>query len=269
MGRALDPKKIKSAQRALEVLEYFNSERGEATVMDIARAMGYPQSSTSELLSCLVSLGYLHRDRYERKYRPAARVALLGAWVQPKLFREGSVLPMMDQLAESTGLTVTLATRVELQVQFVHEVRGKISPNHRSFDHKETLLLHSAAGKALMSKLDRELVKKYVHRLNAESDPEMRVPYQELSDDLDKVREDGFALGVDDDGGAMIAMLIPQADDFEQLAIGIWGPAQLLSKDTALYVEQVRAAITRNLEPQILDAPTAMNENEERMRPAM
>ena len=51
MGRALDPKKIKSAQRVLEVLEYFTHDREEATVMDIARAMGYPQSSTSELLS--------------------------------------------------------------------------------------------------------------------------------------------------------------------------------------------------------------------------
>ena len=37
MGKSLDPKKIKSAQRVLEVLEFFNSDRQECTVMDIAR----------------------------------------------------------------------------------------------------------------------------------------------------------------------------------------------------------------------------------------
>src|SRR4051812_41901306 len=106
MGRALDPKKIKSAQRVLEVLEFFNGERQEGTVMDIARAYDYPQSSTSELLSCLVALGYLRRDAYARTYKPAARVAVLGAWTQPSLFRKGALLPLMDELAEEAGATV-------------------------------------------------------------------------------------------------------------------------------------------------------------------
>src|SRR6516225_4571403 len=125
MTRALEPKKIKSAHRALEVLEYFNANRREATVMDIARAMTCPQSSTSELLSCLVALGYLHRDRYARTYRPTARVALLGAWVQPKLFRRGHLLPMLDRLAEETGLTVFLASKVGLTVQYIHVVTAR------------------------------------------------------------------------------------------------------------------------------------------------
>src|SRR3954466_2294641 len=111
MANGPDPKKIKSAQRGLEGLEYFNDERQEASVMDIARSMGYPQSSTSELLSCLVALGYLHRDRYARTYRPSARVALLGAWVQPTFFRHGRLLPMMDELAAESGASVVLATK--------------------------------------------------------------------------------------------------------------------------------------------------------------
>ena len=103
MVKSLDPKKIKSAQRALEVLEYFSDARPTATVMDIARSMGYPQSSTSELLNCLVSLGYLNRDRDQRTYRPTARVAVIGSSVQPELFRKGRLLAILDHLAEETG----------------------------------------------------------------------------------------------------------------------------------------------------------------------
>jgi len=247
MGRMLDPKKIKSAQRALEVLEYFNAERGEATVMDIARAMGYPQSSTSELLSCLVVLGYLHRDRYARTYRPSARVALLGAWVQPRLFRDGSLLPMMDDLADQTGLTIALATKIDLQIQFIHEVQGRESPRHRSFDHKNTLLLHSASGKTLLSQLDQSLVRQIVHRLNADSEPEMRVSFDTLSAELDDIRTKGYALGQDGEGGAMIAVLLPQSDGHELLSLGIWGPDGALAADTDRYVNMVRSAISRHL----------------------
>src|SRR6185312_9132731 len=99
--RTLFPKKVKSAERVLEVLRYFNADRQEATVMDIAREMGYPQSSTSELLQCL---------------------ALLGAWVQPRLFRRGHLLPMLDRLAEETGQTVFLASKVGLSIQYIHVV---------------------------------------------------------------------------------------------------------------------------------------------------
>ena len=116
MARALDPKKVKSAQRVLEILEYFNAERQEGTVMDIARSCGYPQSSTSELLSCLVFLGYLRRDLYARTYKPSARVAVLGAWVQPHLFRKGNLLPLIDELAADSQATVVLASTVGVEV---------------------------------------------------------------------------------------------------------------------------------------------------------
>jgi hypothetical protein len=54
---ASDAKRIKSAERVLQVLEYFSTrQQSEATVMDIAKAHGLPQSSTSELLKCLTAL---------------------------------------------------------------------------------------------------------------------------------------------------------------------------------------------------------------------
>ena len=70
--------------------------------MDLSRSLEYPQSSTSELLRCLTRLGYLHYNRYRRTFSPTARVALLGSWVEPTLFRGGTVLTMDDA---STVLT--------------------------------------------------------------------------------------------------------------------------------------------------------------------
>src|ERR1700741_4532772 len=99
---------LKSAHRVLEILEYFDQDRPHATVMDMSRTLNYPQSSTSELLRCLTRLGYLHYNRFRRTYSPTARVALLGAWVKPDLFRGGPILSAIDKVAERVRETVVL-----------------------------------------------------------------------------------------------------------------------------------------------------------------
>jgi DNA-binding IclR family transcriptional regulator len=250
MGRSLDPKKIKSAQRVLEVLEYFNDQRTEASVMDIARSMGYPQSSTSELLSCLVALGYLHRDRYARTYRPSARVALLGAWVQPNLFRHGRLLPMMDELAQESGASVVLATKAGLEVQIIHAI--SVTPEEEIYwsTGAKAPLLHSAVGKALLSTTDPDLVRKLVHRLNADAEPEMRVSYDTLAEDLRQIRADAYASsGFLETGGGITAVLLPQTHSDEQLVLGICGLSKDFAEHTEDYVRMLRAAVARHLGP--------------------
>ncbi len=257
MARSLDPKKIKSAQRVLEVLEYFTDGRSEATVMDIAREMGYPQSSTSELLGCLVALGYLHRDRYARTYRPSARVALLGAWVQPTLFRNGRLLPMMDELAEEAGATVVLATKAGLDVQYIHAISA--SPEEEVYwsTGAKAPLLHSAVGKALLSTTDPDLVRKLVHRLNADAEPEMRVSYETLAADLREIRANGYAVGLLENGGGIAAVLLPQASAEEQLVLGICGLDKDFAERTEDYVRMLRAAVARHLGPVVASSKPA------------
>ena len=77
---------VKSAQRVLEVLEYFAATRDPATVAEVSRQLAFPQSSTSMLLSSLETLGYLTYDADDRTFRPTVRVMLLGSWIQDELF---------------------------------------------------------------------------------------------------------------------------------------------------------------------------------------
>jgi DNA-binding IclR family transcriptional regulator len=254
MFRSMCPKKVKSAERVLEVLRYFNADRQEATVMDIAREMGYPQSSTSELLRCLVQLGYLHRDRYARTYRPTARVALLGAWVQPKLFRRGHLLPMLDRLAEETGQTVFLASKVGLTIQYIHVVAPRDAGPATLAEGTTTYLLHSAPGKALLSTQDQEQTRKLIHRLNAETeDPVLRISFPAFVAELDHIRARGYAAGVGEPGSAVVSILLPRtranAATDERLVMGIHGPAEQIAENEEQLVGAMRGAIARHLRP--------------------
>lgn len=115
---------VKSAQRVLEVLEYFAATREPAAVAEVSRQLGYPQSSTSMLLSSLETLGYLTYDKDERCFRPTVRVMLLGSWIQDELFGEGSLVSAMDSLRRSTGQTVMVGLRQGVHVRFILALRG-------------------------------------------------------------------------------------------------------------------------------------------------
>ncbi|MDE8347697.1 MAG: helix-turn-helix domain-containing protein [Acidocella sp.] len=243
MTKRYEVKKIKSAQRVLEVLEYFTPDRHHATVMDIARSMGYPQSSTSELLSCLVSLGYLHCDRRARVYWPTARVALLGAWVNPTLFRQGNLLPMMDRLAERTGAAVVLSSKVDIWSQCVHVVGASLQPD-APVTGSRAILTQSPSGKLLLSTLEAEHARKLIHRINAEVEPEMRAPVDQLLADIREVGARKVVGGTDTDGGGVIAMLLPQASGVEPMTVGLHCASATLASHVGEYIQILKQTVT-------------------------
>lgn len=241
MARSLEAKSIKSAQRVFEVLEYFDADHPEASVTDISRRYGYPQSSASELLSYMVHLGYLRRGSRNRSFRLSMRVAMLGVWVQPELVRNGRLLRLIDDLADETGATVVLATNTGVRLQCLHVVR-----RDRDAPHQGDLLplLRSAEGRALLLTSERELVRKYVHRLNSEAEDEGdRIRYDDLAADLDASSARGYVRMVDERGSAF-SVLIPNADRSEPLALCVRAPAG--AREEAI-VRAIRSIVSQTL----------------------
>jgi len=247
MTAALSMGHVKSAQRVLEVFEYFNGGRQTATVMEISRRCGYPQSSASKLLSCLAGLGYLHHDRSTRTYRPTARVALLGSWVQPHLFRRGALLRMIDELADELDCEVWLGAQVGLEVQILQAVapRGLKVRVHSGCSRS---LLRSPLGRVLLSAVDAAHARKLVHRLNADAPPEKRLSWPELEARLALIRAQGHSVTVHDwDAGedAGCAVLLPQQKDEDRLALLVCAGGGTASSN--LLVQHAQSAITRCL----------------------
>lgn len=241
---------VKSARRVLQILQYFNPERPEATVMDIARTLEFPQSSTTELLKALTQLGYLHYDRYQRLYRPSVQVALLGAWVQPHLFRQGHLLPMMDQINASTGQLVALGTQVSLSVHYIHVIQATSTMRMHIPQGSVRPLLRSAQGKLLLARETNEDILKLTHRINAETPLEEQVKPVTLLAEIDKIREQGFALSTDviTPGGGMVAVMLPPIDKSQALALGIGGLTATIKENCDGYVKLLRSAIHEHLE---------------------
>src|SRR5215207_4837214 len=149
--RSIESNKAKIANRVIEVFDFFDENHTEATVMDIVRRYGRPQSSTSELLASLVELGMLHKNPYTRSYRPTARAALLGTAGQSGAVRDGRLVRLIDRLVAQTGLSVAVFGKVGLNAQVVSLRQGTRGPDIGLLGGSQTPLAYSAAGWLLLS----------------------------------------------------------------------------------------------------------------------
>lgn len=65
---------VSTARRTLEVFEVFARERRELSNSDMAKLLSVPDSSSSDLLYTLHSLGYLMRTPRSRRFYPTSRL---------------------------------------------------------------------------------------------------------------------------------------------------------------------------------------------------
>jgi len=243
-------KTVKSASRALEILEYFDDVQRPATVMEVASALGYPQSSASALLRSLVNMGYLNYDRYMRTFLTSNRVALLGAWVNSEFFAEGAIISLMKELNEKTGDTILLAARNGLYMQYIHVIQATSAARLHVTLGTIRPLAASGAGYALLSTLPDDEIRRILMRINADRDPGQEViAYTDLMEELRQVRSRGYAFTTDKvtRGGGMLAAPIPTPGGKPPMIIGIGGISEVMRAREAELAETLLGLIARDI----------------------
>lgn len=242
----LPSKVVKSAGRVLQILEYFDDVQGAANVVEIARALGFPQSSTSILLRSLVSLGYLHYDPSGRTYQPTSRVGLLGSWVEPTLFRGGALVQMMRDLNEATSDTVVLAARNGLQSQYIHVVQATTALRVHLTIGMTRPIATSATGLLFLSVLSELEVAKIVRRINAYAGPgENLIKVGELNAQLERIRKDGyvFCRSLITPGTSLLAVPLVSKVATSPLALALAGPTDRMEERREFLLDAVRTRL--------------------------
>ncbi len=243
----MDAPLVKSARRVVQIFEFFALRRTPAGLMEVARALGMPASSTSALLGTLQRLGYLDYDRHERTFVPTLRAALLGIWVNDMFLTDGTVLRLMYELRETTGETIVLGTQSGFNVQYIHVMHALI---RRSGPEVATgrlrPLLTSAVGQLVLSLKEDKQVLSIARRINAEEkDPARRVRTDELLRKIDACRRDGYAYteGATTPGAGIIAVLLPTPAHQPPIALGIGTVVRKLRSQKLNYLAALRHAV--------------------------
>lgn len=216
-GKRSTANKAKIARRVVEVLEFFDEDHPEATVMDIVRRYDRPQSSTSELLSSLVELGLLQKDPFARSYRPTVRAAMLGATSQHGAVRDGRLIQLLDRLVAQTALPVLLVTRIGLDAQIVTARQGGNARLRRAGCWRGGMrepLTHNAAGVLLLSTMAETKREAALRRLNAEADDADKFNPAEIMRQTAECARGGIVIGNAGFGTRemLVASLLPGQD---------------------------------------------------------
>ena len=182
---------VKSAARALHILEHFDTVRGACCARDVAQALGYPQSSTQALLRSLVASGYLHCDQETKHYRPTLRVSLLGAgWIAPELCGSTALQQLVETIAKSTDGTACIVMRNgDVAESLLTSQRGELCMRGDAEP-----LTQGAAGRVLLMGADDGAVRRLLQRLNAEAAAQgmPRTDIAAFQDDLLRLRRRGW-----------------------------------------------------------------------------
>jgi DNA-binding IclR family transcriptional regulator len=248
--------KARIAKRVIEVLEFFDEEHPQATVMDIVRRFDRPQSSTSELLSNLVGLGLLYKDRQTRSYSLTPRAAMLGGAVQPRMVRDGRLVGLIDRLSAQTGLGVGVFSMVGLKLQICSWRPGKrklrtSNPSGLTGGQQEHLT-DSAAGWLLLSMVAQPNRDGMIRRLNAEAAPERRFVFSDMAASVQQCRDLGYATGLAGFGSIadVTAVLLPGLPENQPLAVGfVYEPSEQI--DAAILLRSLQDAVARTVEQEV------------------
>lgn len=238
---------VKSATRVLEVLEFFADIQREATVMEVANALNYPQSSASMLLRTMASMGYLDQGLRARTYITSSRVALLGSWVDRNFVQDGPLIQIMKELNQQTRDTIVLIGRIGIECQYIYVVQAISRARLHVTLGTTRPLARSGAGHAILSTLDDRKITALLHRINAESAPDKIVARAELLKKIAEVRRKGYAFNTDSitPGAGMLAAPLPPIAGQRPLAIGIGGISQVMRERERELAGYLKAAINR------------------------
>lgn len=243
------PSAIKSAARALRVLEFFAEIRRGARENEIAERLEMPQSSTSVLLASLVRLNYLSFDYSTHTYRPTLRVAMLGAWLDSGPFRDGSMLQMMERVAEETSGVVSLSQGNNIYVRYVHVIQSNNQAIHVSLALRRYIVWSSAGISLLVGRPEAE-IKRLVAITRSQDDP--LVEQIKLETVLKMVREADqqgyfFSRGIVTPGTGTISMRLPPCLTGSQgpIVFGVGGPLHVLEPSEKGIVQQMREELEK------------------------
>jgi len=248
---------VKSATRAIEILDFFKRVKQPHAMSEIANALGYPQSSTTVLLKTLVTLGYLNFDRVDRLYFPTPKVTSLGDWIPRALFGRTRMLEAMQDVHAETGETVAIQTRNDVFLQYIQIIQS-VHPLRFHVD-EGTLrpLTHSVVGWTLMSPLPDDKIDNIVRRANIASKNGERVKIGFVMDEIAKIRDKGYGWTENRpfQGGGTICLLLPATIRNQPVALGLGGLAERIRDNHDRYLAVLRRAAKSVRPPAPFDQP--------------
>ncbi len=227
-------KMIASVQRALEILDLFDSNHTELGNTEIARMMNLPVGTVAGLIYTLKVRGYLAQNPSNRKYRLGLKLAERTRVLFDQLDLRRVAYPYLEQLRERYGESVNLAVQDGLSVVYIERLFGQQALGIRSELGKHAPVHSTALGKAILAFQSSEEIQRFISLCKFEPvTPHTIRDAEAFLADLALTSQRGF--GVDEEeneiGGRCVAAPIFDSSRHVMAAVSVSVPVQRLPSE--------------------------------------
>ncbi len=220
-----EPRYSQSLERGLAILGCFAPERPVLGIADIADELGMSRSTTHRYVITLVALGYLEQGA-SRKYRLGLRVTDLGmSALNSTGLREHSH-PCLEELRRRTTYTVNLSVLDGSEILYIDRARS-----FRRGQSKIDLGLHpgsrlpaycTSMGKLLLAYLPEPEQRDVFSEMKLTKwGPNTITSKKALREELDEVREAGFAVNDEELAPELHSISAPVRDEAREVVAAV------------------------------------------------
>jgi IclR family transcriptional regulator, acetate operon repressor len=235
---------VRQAANVLDLLEYFAESQKPANLADVSAALGWPRSSTFNLLTTLAQRGYLYEPHPRGGYYPSPRWnAVLHSIGESEVLPE-SLFDAADEVAKTTGETVAIAAPAGTNAVFVHVVESASVVRYSAKVGYQVPIHLTASGRALLAQYAPRELAAVLKRVKFEKIGARSVTSAEqVMGEITKSVSRGWHEVIDTHTTGLTGVAVPVGLPDRRLSIVVGGPTDR----TRPQIPQIAAALKRAL----------------------
>ncbi len=218
---------VQSVDRALRILGML-AQHEALGVTEVASSLGVHKSTAFRLMATLESHDLVEQRSDRGKYRLSGGVRRLAGATAVRLDLVEESRPVTRALAAKVGETVTVMVRAGHEALYVDQVSGQAGKQRRSWVGQRIPLHATSNGKVLLAHAPGPFVDEVLARGLAPITPATVTEAHKLRAELERVRDQGYAVAVDEleRGLTAIAAPVRVVDGSVAASVSVSGPSR-------------------------------------------
>lgn len=234
---------VKSAMRVLEVLELLTQSDKPLTLKDVVNELGYPKSSTHNLLATLVARGYAIRD--EDRYQLNSTFRHGPGWIcNPEARLTELASPIMRELRDQCGETIMLGVlNNDCRLKTLERCSGTQAVRYESPLGSCLPSYCTAMGRALLAAQEDARIEHYLSKEHImQYTRHTLVDRVLIMEQIEKARRDGYAVSDQemDLGGSGVAAPVFNAKGETVAALNVAAVSSRFMENSQAIIDAVQ-----------------------------
>lgn len=219
---------VKSVSRALDIISIVSMKKGGLGVTEIANQMDINKSSVHRILSTLTEYGYIEQDIETGRYKLGYKFLEISSKLLDSIDLRTEARPFLQVLETVTNEVIHLVVYDQGEVVYIEKLEGNETLRMHSRVGKRAPMHCTSVGKAILAHLPTNVVLEIINRkgLPAHTNHTF-TDKEEFFQELAKIKENGYALDLEENEYGIICIAVPIYDHLGRVAaaVSISGPS--------------------------------------------